>query len=320
MARLLTSSVVAIALALAACGSVGRIAAPSAPPPAEQLAELWTDPGTTPRDLFWGLGGEKYAPAKDAIYQALVRDDRGFSVTYDVTDPDGVEWSAKIGPEAQTEVVLSRILWGLGYHQPPIYYLPKWNVAVAKAGVKVEGEARFRPKLPQVTSSKDLWHWAENPFLGAPPLRGLLVILLMFNSTDLKDDNNRIYDLQQPWDGTSRWFMVRDLGASLGETGKVDPRRNWWLGFEKHAFITAVVGDRVQFDYGGLHKELLTMIRPDDVRWAAQQLARLTEQQWHDAFRAANYAQVDADRYIGRLKEKIEDGLALRVDRRAARD
>ena len=28
----------------------------------------------------------------------------------------------------------------------------------------------------------------------------------------------------------------------------------------------------------------------------------------------------DADRYIGRLKEKIEDGLALRGDRRAAGD
>jgi hypothetical protein len=100
----------------------------------------------------------------------------------------------------------------------------------------------------------------------------------------------------------------------------VDPRRNWWLGFEKHAFITALHGDAVQFDYEGRHQELLTMIRPDDVQWAAQQMARLTDEQWHDAFRAANYAPIDADRYIGRLKEKIEDGLALRVDRRAAGD
>ena len=319
MARLLTSSVMVIALATA-CGSVRRIEVPPGPPAAEQLAALWTDPGTTPRDLFWGIGGDKAAPAKDAIYTSSVRDDKGFSVTYDVTGPDGVEWSAKIGPEAQTEVVLSHVLWGLGYHQPPIYYLPKWNVAIGKEGVKVEGEARFRPKLPEIRSSKDLWHWAKNPFLGTPQLRGLLVILLMFNSTDLKDDNNRIYQLQQPWDGASRWFIVRDLGASLGETGKVYPRRNWWLGFEKQAFITAVDGDRVQFDYDGLHKELLRMIRADDVRWAAQQLARLTDQQWHDAFQSANYAQVDADRYIGRLKEKIEDGLALRVDRRAAHD
>ena len=239
---------------------------------------------------------------------------------YDVEGPDGLEWSAKIGPEAQTEVVLSRILWGLGYHQPPTYYLPSWNVDVGKGEVKRESEARFRPKLPELKAGKDPWHWADNPFLGAREFRGLLVALLMFNSTDLKDDNNAIYQLAEPRDGVGQWFVVRDLGAALGETGKLDPRRNWLEGFEKQAFITRVTGTAIKFDYDGRHQELLTMISADDVRWAAQRLRRVTDQQWRDAFRAGNYSDADAARYLARIKEKIDDGLALRVDRRVTDD
>ena len=63
-------------------------------------------------------------------------------------------------------------------------------------------------------------------------------------------------------------------------------------------------------------KELLSTIGPEDLRWAAGQMQRLTDAQWRDAFRAANYAAPTADRFIRRIKEKIDDGLALRIDRR----
>jgi hypothetical protein len=114
--------------------------------------------------------------------------------------------------------------------------------------------------------------------------------------------------------------VVRDLGAGLGETGRLYPRRNWIDGFEEQAFITAVTASTVEFDYDGRHQELLIMIRPEDVQWAARQMARLSDAQWRDAFRAANYAAPHADRYIARIKEKIADGLALRVDRRVITD
>jgi hypothetical protein len=114
--------------------------------------------------------------------------------------------------------------------------------------------------------------------------------------------------------------VVRDLGAALGETGKLYPRRNWLEGFEEQAFITAVTASGVEFDYDGRHQELLSMIGPADVQWAAQLLSRLTDAQWRDAFRAGNYAAPRAGRYITRIKEKIADGLALRVDRRAVTD
>jgi len=307
-----SSAVALLGLIVIGCGGGIAIRAPERPPYPDQIKELWIDPGNQPRDLFWGVGGQKYAPAPDAVYTFEARDDVGFSSSYDVRDPQGVEWSAKIGPESQSEVVLSRVLWGLGYHQPPVYYLPSWKLQ-RDGHVRIESEARFRPKLPQLERLKEYWWWQQNPFVGTHELSGLLVVLAMFNSTDLKNDNNSIYKLTEPWEGADRWFVVRDLGASLGETGKLFPRRNWLDGFEKHGFITAIDGARVEFDYVGRHQELLSMIHPPDVQWAAQRMQRITDAQWRDAFRAANYADADAQRFIRRLKQKIDDGLALRA-------
>jgi hypothetical protein len=327
MANRASSTVVLLCAALAsACGGRTVVVSPRAPVTASQLAELRVDPGPAPRDLFWGAGGRRYAPPADAVYKVLAKDETGFSVSFDVTSPDGIEWSAKIGPEAQTEVVVSRILWGLGYHQPPVYYLPSWNAGAGDGGKgRKESEARFRPKLAGLERLPDVWSWADNPFSGTRELKGLLVILLMLNSTDLKDSNNSIYEIKTPPAGApaitaGRWFLVRDLGAALGETGKLYPRRNWLEGFEEQSFITGVSESGVEFDYDGRHQELLAMISPGDVQWAARQMARLTDAQWRDAFRAGNYATPQAERYIARIKEKIADGLALRVDRRAVTD
>jgi hypothetical protein len=304
-----------LCLCLAACGgrtSALRLAHQAAPPSARQLAELWVDPGSQERNLFWGVGGERLAPPADQTYRVEERDESGFSTTYHVTSTDGTRWSAKVGPEAKTEVTLSRLLWGLGYHQPPIYYLPAWSLSSdGREGREVE--ARFRPTIARLDHESKPWRWAENPFLGAREFRGLLVVLLMMNSTDLKDENNAIYRVADEWEGARRWFVVRDLGAALGETGKYYPRRNWLEAFERHGFITRIDGDRVEFDYRGRHQELLAMVTPGDVRWAAERMARLTDRQWQDAFRSAGYEKAIADRFIRRIKAKIADGLALRV-------
>ena len=317
MGMRLTSAVL-LMTAAAGCGgrTVPAIATPAAPVTQEALAELWVDPGPRARDLFWGVGGEKFAPRPDATYTFEAKDQAGFSVSYDVRDPGGREWSAKVGPEAQTEVVVSRLLWGLGYHQPPLYYLPSWMVDEKGAPPRRESEARFRPKLPQLTRLEDYWRWTENPFVDAREFRGLIVVLLMLNSTDLKDDNNSIYTLDQAWDGASRWFVVRDLGAALGVTGKMFPRRNWLEGFEREGFIKRVRDDgSIDFHYGGRHQELLSLIRPADLEWAAARMQRLTDAQWRDAFRAANYPEWIADRYIRRIKQKIAEAAAAGGDR-----
>lgn len=314
MQQRLTSAVVLVTLVLGCGGATRKLRVPSTPPTSDQMAELWSDPGGTPRELSLGVGGEKYAPQKGAHYKFKAKDELGFSVSYDVVGPDGVEWSAKIGPEAQTEVLLSRVLWGLGYHQPPLYYLPSWNLIAENGDVKKESEARFRPKLDNVERQKEFWSWSDNPFLGTRPFNGLLVVLLMFNSTDLKDDNNSIYVLKQPFPtapDVRRWYVVRDLGAAMGETGKLFPRRNWIDGFEKEGFIKRVKDGRIEFHYAGRHQELMAMLRPEDLGWAATRLQKLTDEQWADAFRTANYTNETRDRFLRRIREKIDEALKV---------
>ena len=68
----------------------------------------------------------------------------------------------------------------------------------------------------------------------------------------------------------------------------------------------------VQFDYRGRHRVLFQNITPADVRWICTQLSRLTDAQWHDAFRAGGFAMPIADRFIVRMKQKIAEGLALK--------
>jgi hypothetical protein len=117
--------------------------------------------------------------------------------------------------------------------------------------------------------------------------------------------------LPVPRNGAQRWYVVRDLGASLGATGFVHGTRNDVEGFERQGFVIRTSGDRVEFDYAGRHRELLRILTPADVRWAAERWAALTPAQLDAAFAAAGYHRSLAERYVAKLQQKIAQGLAL---------
>jgi hypothetical protein len=285
------------------------------------IAELWQDPvDLEQRDLFHGAGGSDLVPV-DNVFQFVARDTSGWSPGFEVRDAKGVEWSVKLGPEAQSEAVTSRILWAIGFHQPPTYYVERWSLAGAEAGPQPAG--RFRPTLPtqQVVGE---WSWYENPFVGSGQYRGLVVANLLLNNWDWKTSNNKIYALREPIRGVKRWFVVRDLGASLGRTtyprvlkwfrlrGFGQGTRNDLAGFEEQGFITRIDDrSRITFDYRGIYGDVLRSVTPGDVRWTCQLLARLSDRQWREAFRAAQYDEQQAMRYISKIKQKIAQGLAL---------
>jgi hypothetical protein len=156
------------------------------------------------------------------------------------------------------------------------------------------------------------WSWQQNPFVGTKPYQGLLVVLLMFNSSDLKDSNNTVYEVKPPREGAARWYVVRDIGSALGETAKLDAKEGDPALFERLPFINAVHNGFVEFSYHGWHQELLTKrITPDDVRWVSEPLAKVSDAQWRDAFRAGGFNPPIADRFIRRLKAKIDEGRRL---------
>jgi hypothetical protein len=286
----------------------------AAPLTPAQLAELWVEPADiTARDLFHGPGGAALAPAPGARFQFLKKDTKGYSWGWDVKDAGGMEWAVKYGPEAHSEVVASRLLWAIGYHQPPNYHVTNW---VLEGGDEPGSKppSRFRPDLPRRKRVGE-WSWHENPFVGTQPYQGLLVMMRILNNWDLLDRNTAIYDLETAEEGARRWYVVIDLGASLGRT-KIVPvsgTRNDVEDFEEQGFIKGVDDEGyVKFDdLGRFHRELFGKLTPADVRWTCERLDRLTPQQWSDAFRGAGYEDAEAQRFIRKIREKVAAGLAL---------
>lgn len=295
----------------AACHATIR-STQATPPTREQLAELWSAPAGA-RDLFWGVGGRRLAPDPNLTYKVLDIKRGGFSMGLTVEGPPGRKWSAKMPPEAPTEVVASRILWGVGYHQPPIYYVGKWNADDAP-DPNPQLPARFRESKPDLYGLDDndaIWSYYKNPFVGTRELNGLLVLQVMLGNSDLKDAQNALYTLTQPYEGASRWYVARDLGQSFGRTGVLDAPRGDVKTFEETPFIKGMVGEYVRFDYRGRHGALVSRLTAADVRWICEKLDRLTDEQWQDAFRAGGYAPETANRFIKRFDQKIQEGLAL---------
>ena len=315
----LTACILTGILFSAACG--GRTVETTAADPGRvDVSQLWNDPvDLERRDLFAGVQEGTSPPAPTTPFEFIEADSSGFSPGYDVRDASGVEWSVKLGPEAQTEVVASRILWAIGFHQVPTYFLSSFTMTGGPDGDP--GPGRFRPELKGWTVVDD-WSWYENDFANTQPFKGLIVANLLLNNWDWKTSNNKIYEITRPDGTTERRYIVRDLGASLGKTSSPAPLR--WLGtriaqgnrndledFEKQGFIEGVEADRVDFDYSGIYQNVVDTVRVSDVVWTARLLSRLSDAQWNDAFRAAGYPPDHASRYITKIKSKIAEGLAL---------
>jgi hypothetical protein len=281
---------------------------------AAPLAELWVEPPAD-RDLYWGVGGKRLAPDPDGKYTVIEIKRGGYSRGYTVLGPGDSkrEWSAKFPPEASTEVVASRLFWGVGYHQPPIYHLAEWHAEKA-ISPNPQLPARFREKNPDLhgLESDQVWSYYQNPFVGTRQLKGMLVLHAMLGNSDLKDDQNALYTLDTPLEGASRWFVARDLGQTFGRTGVFDPPRGDPDVFERTPFIRGVSGGTVRFEYRGRHKALFDDITPADVRWICGRLAALSDRQLNDAFRAGGYPKPIADRFIRRLQQKIAEGRSLK--------
>ena len=282
------------------------------PPTAAQLAQLWVEPERN-RDLFWGVGGKRLAPDPAARYKVIEIKRGGYSRGYTVVDGDR-EWSAKFPPEAGTEVVASRLHWGIGYHQPPIYLLRDWTAEKATSP-NPQLPARFREKNPDMNGldAGDPWSYFQNPFVGTPQLNGLLALQAMLGNSDLKDAQNVVYSLKKPLEGATTWYVARDLGHTFGRTGVIDAPRGDIEVYEKTPFIRGVENGRVRFEYRGRHKALFENIPPAHVRWVCERLDRLSDAQWRDAFRAGGIEGEMAERFIRRTKQKVAEGLALRA-------
>ena len=313
--RTINIAIVALSVTIgAACAGVKVPKAATSPKP--PAASMWIEPtNLAGRDLYYGPWGKEHAPDPNGVYTLVELKHTGVNLGMTVKDDKGREWSVKqpypggLDSEAPVEVTLSRLLSAVGYHQPPIYFLRAFTLK-DDFGKRVEVGGRFRLKDDKMKET-GAWKWEDNPFVGSKEYQGLIVLLTMFNSTDLKNSNNSLYEFRDG-DLVKQFYLARDLGAALGDTNRIAPRKNDPDSFEKEPYILGVSNGHVQFAYNGWYKNLtIDRITPEEVAWASELLGSLTDKQWADAFRAGGYEPAVARRFIAKLKEKVEQGRAL---------
>ena len=308
-------------------GTVGEITRPD-------IGELWQQPaGISTEDLLYGAGGREHVPHGPFTFEK--EDLEGTNPKFDVKDSDGVRWKIKLGAEAKPETVASRFVWAMGYHVDQDYWLPQVQVMglpehVHRGGDMIERGGIMRDvRLKRQTGEKKVggWNWKDNKFVGTRELDGLRVMMAVIDNWDLKNENNAVRDIKLPGGGTRREFLVSDLGASFGTTGRTlshEGSKGNVDAYKKAKFITDVKPDTVSFAVPS-HPELLLAfdtpefvermdmrwigrdIPRDHVRWIAGLLGQLTDVQIRDAFHSAGYLGPDADGFTFTIEHRIAE-------------
>ncbi|HWS53451.1 MAG TPA: hypothetical protein VN228_04970 [Pyrinomonadaceae bacterium] len=262
--------------------SEGREEAPRGTP------VLWRMPSDiSSRDLFHGPGGEAGRP--DLSRVTFVEEETGgFSTKYRVKDGAGRVWVAKIGKEAQSETAAVRLVWAVGYVTEINYLVPRLTIEGKGTFENVRLEAR-----PENIKRLDEWKWSENPFAGTKELQGLVILMALLNNWDIKDSNNKVLHAR---DRGELHYIVSDLGATFGRVKSGAPviwrirrNRNDPEDYFKDPFLEDVKRGNVLLFYKGKRQDLFDDLRVEEARWIGGLLARLTDEQLGDAFRAANY-------------------------------
>jgi hypothetical protein len=296
-------------------------------------AVLWREPqDIRTRNLFYGSGGMGDQPPGDSFI-FLKEDLEGSNPKLDVMDADGTKWKLKMGIETRSETVASRLVWAVGYQTEEYYFVPAARIKEmprlqrGRKYVQPDGTV-FNVRLkrtPEGEKKIGVWEWSQNPFTGTRELNGLRVLMALINNWDLKDENNAILQLHGAQD--DEVYVVSDLGSSFGTVGFGWSRKGSkgnLKAYEHSKFVKDVTGDTVSFytparaawDHLFPRREWrmrqsLRWIGRDiprtDARWMGQLLGRLSDAQIKEAFRAAQYSNVEIDRFSRVVEKRIAE-------------
>jgi hypothetical protein len=279
--------------------------------PPNGVPVLWQEPADIgSRDLLLGPGGAAMKPDLSRI--TFIKEEKGgYSKKYRVKDGQGRVWVAKLGKEAQSETAAVRLVWAVGYVSEINYLVPSLTIEGKGTFENVRLEAR-----PDDVERLDEWRWTENPFAGKRELQGLKVLMALMENWDLKDSNNGVLVVRNGG-RTELHYIVSDLGTTFGKTGgqmspmafirKIKGSRNEPDDFVTDEFVEGVEGNLVRLDYDGKNSDLMRNITTADARWIGGLLARLSDRQIEDAFRAANYSSDEVRMLTSAVRKRINE-------------
>jgi hypothetical protein len=297
---------------------------------------LWRDPGdVSARDLRYGSGSEELSPVGPFTF--IAEDKIGASPKFKVKDAKGTSWTVKLGIEAKSEIVATRLVWAMGYFAEEAYYFDRVEIKnlprLARGQEFVENgsivrSARFEPRRSGVSRGA-IWDWLQNPFVGTRELDGLKVLMVLLANYDTRLDNNRVLSAHNADSGQREArYVVTDIGATLGQVGGLGGSRskNNLEDYRSSKFIVGVQNGVVEFDYNTTPKgsgkfasffnrgyakrqankeKAMRHIPAENARWMGSQLARLSDDQLRDAFRAAGYDNSTMEGFIKVLRARI---------------
>jgi hypothetical protein len=283
--------------------------------PANLPELIWRDPGDVASlNLLYGAGGQEHAPNPNGKFTFVKEDLQGTSTKFDIKDEQGVQWKVKLGQEPESETSATRLLWAAGYFVDEDYYLAELKVTgipKLKRGNNFVTDdtvhrARLERKLPDVKKLGN-WGWFDNPFVNKQELNGLRVMMSFLNNWDLKDLNNTIYEVNG-----ERRYVISDAGTAFGNTGGVMSRsKSNPKDYANSKFIEKAEPDFVDFVQNGKMKEVTKHIPRADVKWLAQRLSQLSEEQIRDCFRAGGYTPEEVTVYTQAVQKRIAEMSAL---------
>jgi len=289
---------------------------------------LWRSPtDLAGRDLRYGPGGPEHQPQGEFTF--VEEDTKGSNPKYVLRDSDGVKWKAKLGAEARSETVATRLVWAAGYFADEDYFVTDIHVKnippklhhggklIGPGGtmrnVRMERDRKGEKKIGN-------WTWRDNPFVGARELNGLRVLMAMLNNWDLKDVNNAILQT----DG-EQIYLVSDLGASFGAPGFAWPTRESrdnLEAYKRSKLIRRTTPEYVDFTTPG-RPALIRWVDPyhfvkrlklrwigkqiprEHAKWIGESLARLTPKQIRSAFEAAGYSSAEVEEFARAVEGRI---------------
>jgi hypothetical protein len=335
VAHLRKAAILALVL-IASSSSLVSARQKSAEPSASGQPVVWRDPGDiSARDLRTGPCATEHAPA--APYTFVEEDKLGASPKFKVKDARGVSWVVKLGAEAQAETVATRLVWAMGYFAEESYYFDRVEVQslprLSRGQEFVEGRnavrgARFEPRR-EGEQRETTWDWERNPFAGRREFNGLKVIMALLGNYDIRPENNLVVAARDPRSGEAETrYVVSDIGATLGKVGGLGGKRskNNLTDFSASKFVVGVEKGMVKFDFKTKPKgmgffasvfkpsygksqaqkeRVMGNIPAEDARWMGTQLARLSDEQLRDAFRAAGYDQATMNGFVAAIRGRI---------------
>ncbi|MFY9611853.1 MAG: hypothetical protein WAU45_24970 [Blastocatellia bacterium] len=289
--------------------------APSTAPTTIGKPVLWEDRGEIAElDLYYGIGSEEEMPKPP--FQFKGEDATGTNPKIKVIDAAGVKWNIKFDEEVHAEVAASRIVWACGYMVEESYFVPSGRVngvtglGRARKFVKADGsfkDGMFEKRPDDVARRKSPWSWSSNPFSGTKEMSGLIMLNVLVNNWDSKEENNAILGMYDEDRKVEEWYTVADWGGSFGKTGSVLSHTKWDLDdFAKQRFIDGVSGNTLKLHYSGKMSGGRS-VPLEHGRWFAGIIGQLTDDQLRQAFKAAGATQAETEGFTRQLRRKINE-------------